>query len=154
MMGRSIQFARHSIGWPITSNCPKRSARNSCQVVDRRCSPIALLGRNRQRSHTRRTVEASSEALRENLGVELLAKLKDSSPVFFERLVVELLVRMGYGGTRKDAIDYAARIDSKIVLIDGEQLWNLMIDFGIGVSTTATYEVKRIDNDYFSEEGS
>jgi restriction system protein len=34
----------------------------------------------------------------------------------------------------------------------GEQLWNLMIDFGIGVSTTASYEVKRIDNDYFSEE--
>ena len=45
-----------------------------------------------------------------------------------------------------------ARIDSKIVLIDGEQLWNLMIDFGIGVAPTATYDVKRIDNDYFSEE--
>jgi restriction system protein len=52
----------------------------------------------------------------------------------------------------KEAVDYASRIDSKIVLIDGEQLWNLMIDFGIGVSTTATYEVKRIDSDYFSEE--
>jgi hypothetical protein len=38
------------------------------------------------------------------------------------------------------------------VLIDGEQLCNVMIDFGIGVSTLATYEVKRIDNDYFSEE--
>jgi restriction system protein len=166
-------------------------------------------------------MEESFEALRESLGREILAKLKSSSPAFFERLVVELLVRMGYGGTRKDAgqaigksgyegidgiikedrlgldtiyiqakkwdqtvgrpeiqkfagalqgvrarkgifittsdfskeaVEYASRIESKIVLIDGEQLWNLMIDFGIGVSTTATYEVKRIDNDYFSEE--
>ncbi len=166
-------------------------------------------------------MEQSFEALRESLGREILAKLKSASPAFFERLVVELLVRMGYGGTRKDAgqaigksgdegidgiikedrlgldtiyiqakkweqtvsrpeiqkfagalqgvrarkgifittsdfskeaVEYASRIDSKIVLIDGEQLWNLMIDFGIGVSTTATYEVKRIDNDYFSEE--
>jgi restriction system protein len=166
-------------------------------------------------------MEQSFEALRESLGREILAKLKDSSPAFFERLVVELLVRMGYGGTLKDAgqaigksgdagidgiikedrlgldtiyiqakkwlqtvsrpeiqkfagalqgvrarkgifittsdfskeaVEYASRIDSKIVLIDGEQLWNLMIDFGIGVSTTTTYEVKRIDNDYFSEE--
>lgn len=31
-------------------------------------------------------------------------------------------------------------------------LWNLMIDFGIGVSKTATYEIKKIDNDYFDEE--
>lgn len=166
-------------------------------------------------------MEESFQALRESLGREILAKLKNSPPAFFERLVVELLVRMGYGGTRKDAgqaigksgdegidgiikedrlgldtiyiqakrweqtvsrpeiqkfagalqgfrakkgifittsdfskeaIEYSARIDSKIVLIDGEQLWNLMIDFDIGVSTTATYEVKRIDNDYFSEE--
>jgi restriction system protein len=166
-------------------------------------------------------MEQSFEALRESLGREILAKLKSASPSFFERLVVELLVRMGYGGTRKDAgqaigksgdegidgiikedrlgldtiylqakkweqtvsrpeiqkfagalqgfrarkgifittsdfsreaVEYASRIDSKIVLIDGEQLWNLMIDFGIGVSTTASYEVERIDNDYFSEE--
>jgi len=166
-------------------------------------------------------MEQSFEALRESLGREILAKLKSASPSFFERLVVELLVRMGYGGTRKDAgeaigksgdegidgiikedrlgldtiyiqakkweqtvgrpeiqkfagalqgvrarkgifittsdfsreaAEYASRIESKIVLIDGEQLWNLMIDFGIGVSTTATYEVKRIDNDYFGEE--
>ena len=52
----------------------------------------------------------------------------------------------------KEAIEYASRIDSKIVLIDGETLWNLLIDFGIGVSTVASYEVKRVDNDYFDEE--
>jgi len=166
-------------------------------------------------------IEAASVALRDSLGEEILAKMKAASPAFFERLVVELLVRMGYGGTRKDAgkaigrsgdegidgiikedrlgldviyiqakkweatvgrpeiqkfagalqgfrakkgifittsdfskeaEDYASRIDSKIVLIDGETLWNLMIDFSIGVSTVATYDVKKLDNDYFDEE--
>jgi len=166
-------------------------------------------------------MESASVVLRDTLGEEILAKMKAASPTFFERLVVELLVRMGYGGTRKDAgraigrsgdegidgiikedrlgldviyiqakkweatvgrpeiqkfagalqgfrakkgiflttsnfskeaEDYASRIDNKIVLIDGEQLWNLMIDFSIGVSSVATYEVKRLDNDYFDEE--
>jgi hypothetical protein len=52
----------------------------------------------------------------------------------------------------REAIEYASRIESRIVLIDGEMLWNLMIDFGIGVSKTAAYEIKKIDNDYFDEE--
>jgi restriction system protein len=166
-------------------------------------------------------IEAASVAIRDSLGEEILSKMKSASPAFFERLVVELLVRMGYGGTRKDAgkaigksgdegidgiinedrlgldviyiqakkweatvgrpeiqkfagalqgvrakkgifittsdftkeaKDYASRIESKIVLIDGEMLWNLMIDVGLGVSTVATYEVKKIDSDYFDEE--
>ena len=166
-------------------------------------------------------IELASLALRSSLGSEILSKLCVSSPSFFENLVVELLVAMGYGGTRKDAgqaigrsgdegidgiikedrlgldtiyiqakrwlqtvgrpeiqkfagalqgfrakkgifittsdfsreaIEYASRIESRIVLIDGEMLWNLMIDFGIGVSKTATYEIKKIDNDYFDEE--
>jgi restriction system protein len=166
-------------------------------------------------------IELASLALRSSLGSEILSKLRASSPSFFENLVVELLVAMGYGGTRKDAgqaigrsgdegidgiikedrlgldtiyiqakrwlqtvgrpeiqkfagalqgfrakkgifittsdfsreaIEYAFRIESRIVLIDGEMLWNLMIDFGIGVSKTATYEIKKIDNDYFDEE--
>jgi len=166
-------------------------------------------------------IELASLALRNSLGAEILSKLRASSPSFFENLVVELLVAMGYGGTRKDAgqaigrsgdegidgiikedrlgldtiyiqakrwlqtvgrpeiqkfagalqgfrakkgifittsdfsreaVEYASRIESRIVLIDGEMLWNLMIDFGIGVSKTATYEIKKIDNDYFDEE--
>ena len=53
----------------------------------------------------------------------------------------------------QEAIDYAAGLrNSKIVLIDGEELAELMIEHGIGVATAATYEVKRIDSDYFSEE--
>jgi len=166
-------------------------------------------------------IESAFAALRANLGREILEKLLKSSPSFFENTVVELVVAMGYGGSRKDAgqaigqsgdegidgiikedrlgldtiylqakrwiqtvgrpeiqkfagalqgfrakkgifittsdfsreaIDYASRIDSKIVLIDGEMLWNLMIDFEIGVTKTATYEIKRVDNDYFDEE--
>jgi restriction system protein len=166
------------------------------------------------------TIEEAHQKLRTSLADELLVRLKASSPSFFERVVVELLVRMGYGGSRRDAgeaigksgdegIDgiikedrlgldtiylqakrwentvgrpeiqkfagalqgfrarkgifittadfsgeareYAGRIDSKIVLIDGRQLCSLMLDFGIGVSTVATYEVKKVDNDYFDE---
>lgn len=166
-------------------------------------------------------IESACAALRENLGREILEKLLKSPPSFFENTVVELVVAMGYGGTRKDAgkaigqsgdegidgiikedrlgldtiylqakrwsltvgrpeiqkfagalqgfrakkgifittsefsreaVDYASRIDSKIVLIDGKFLSNLMIDFGIGVAKTATYEIKRIDHDYFDEE--
>jgi len=41
--------------------------------------------------------------LRDELVDELLAKLKKSTPPFFERIVVELLVKMGYGGSRADA---------------------------------------------------
>lgn len=41
--------------------------------------------------------------LRKNLEDEILASVKDSSPAFFERLVVDLLVKMGYGGNRQDA---------------------------------------------------
>lgn len=167
-------------------------------------------------------IEEAYVTLRENIAKDLLQRLKTASPHFFERLVVELLVKMGYGGTRKDAgqaigksgdegIDgiikedrlgldtiyiqakrwensvgrpeiqkfagalqgfrakkgifittaeftsearhYAERIDSKIVLLDGSEVAELMIDFGLGVSSVASYEVKRVDSDYFSEEG-
>ena len=52
----------------------------------------------------------------------------------------------------REAVDYAAKIESKIVLIDGERLWGLMLDHGIGVTTVATYAIQRVDNDFFSEE--
>jgi restriction system protein len=212
----------------------EHSGRIDLRVLQTQPGYLEARGRKREKNQTaaatenaeNRTpeeeMEDSYQALRESLGKELLQRLKLASPAFFERIVVELLVRMGYGGTRKDAgqaigksgdegvdgvikedrlgldaiyiqakkwentvsrpeiqkfagalqgfrakkgifittsdfskeaVDYAARIDSKIVLIDGEQLWNLMIDFGIGVSTVASYEIKRLDSDYFNEEG-
>jgi restriction system protein len=165
-------------------------------------------------------IEIGYQRIREELEEELLAKIKESSPAFFERLVVELLVAMGYGGSRKDAgqtlgqsgdggidgvikedrlgldaiylqakrwegvvgrpeiqkfagalqgqrarkgvfittssfskeaSDYVSMIENRIVLIGGKQLTGLMIDFGVGVSKIASYEVKRIDSDYFEE---
>ncbi len=53
----------------------------------------------------------------------------------------------------KEAVEYAAGLrNSKLVIIGGEELAELMIDHGIGVATAATYEVKRVDSDYFAEE--
>jgi restriction system protein len=166
-------------------------------------------------------IETAYQKVRQGLATELLQTIKSCSPTFFERLVVDLLVKMGYGGTRKDAgraigssgdggidgiinedrlgldtvyiqakrwespvgrpeiqkfagalqgqrakkgifittasftqaaYDYVSRIDSKIVLIDGDLLARLMIDYDIGVATTASYALKRIDSDYFTEE--
>lgn len=165
-------------------------------------------------------IELSYQGLREQLAQELLARILSCSPTFFEQLVVELLVKMGYGGSRRDAgerigqtgdggidgiikedrlgldtifiqakrwqgsvgrpeiqkfvgalqgqrarkgvfittsfytadaIDYASRIDTKVVLIDGKQLASLMTDFDVGVSASASYVVKRVDSDYFEE---
>lgn len=165
-------------------------------------------------------LEIGYQKVREGLESELIEKIKGSSPAFFEQLVVELLVAMGYGGSRKDAgetlgksgdggIDgvikedrlgldviylqakrwegtvgrpeiqkfagalqgqrakkgiflttssfttdarnYAAYLDSRIVLVGGDQLAGLMIDADVGVSKVATYEVKALDSDYFEE---
>lgn len=166
-------------------------------------------------------LEAAYESLRDKLADELLAKLKKVSPAFFEKVVVELLVKMGYGGSRadagkaigksgdggidgiikedklgldvvyvqakrwdsnpvgrpdvmqfvgalqaqrankgifittsrftEDASSYVSQIGSKIVLIDGEQLTNLMIEHDVGVSTVSLYPVKKVDSDYFEE---
>lgn len=165
-------------------------------------------------------LEFGYQRIRQELAQELIARIKTCPPTFFERLVVELLVKMGYGGSRKDAgqavgrsgdegidgiikedrlgldtiyiqakrwqgavgrpeihrfagallgqrarkgifittsefsrdaRDYASNIDSKIVLIDGEQLAQLMIDHDVGVSRASVYEIKKIDSDYFAE---
>lgn len=165
-------------------------------------------------------LELAHQSLRLSLAEDILSRILSCSPTFFERLVVELLVKMGYGGSRRDAgerigqsgdggidgiikedrlgldtiyiqakrwqgsvgrpeiqkfvgalqgqrakkgvfittssytaeaIDYASRIDTKVVLIDGQLLANLMMDFDVGVSASASYIVKRIDSDYFEE---
>lgn len=165
-------------------------------------------------------LEAAYERLRSELAAEILQVLKTTDPAIFENIVVELLVKMGYGGSRKDAgkaigrsgdegidgiikedhlgldniyiqakrweasvgrpeiqkfagalqgqrarkgifittseyskdaFEYVSRIDSKIILIDGKTLSRLMIDFGVGVTSVASYEVKRIDSDYFAD---
>jgi restriction system protein len=52
----------------------------------------------------------------------------------------------------KDAVDYVERIEGKkVVLINGDQLADLMIDNGLGVTTTKTYEIREVSNDFFDE---
>jgi restriction system protein len=166
-------------------------------------------------------LETAYQNLRRELASDLLQQIKASPPHLFERIVVQLLVSMGYGGSLKDAgravgrsgdegIDgiikedrlgldaifiqakkwentvgrpeiqkfagalqgqrarkgifittsefsreaheYVSRIETKIVLIDGVQLAEHMIDNNIGIAPIATYEVKRIDHDFFGEE--
>jgi restriction system protein len=169
------------------------------------------------------SLDTAYQRIRKSLASELINKVVDLSPAFFERLVVELLVKMGYGGSIKDAgkaigksgdegidgtikedklgldiiyiqakrwkpgnvvgrpelqkfvgalagqgakkgifittsnftkeaIEYTPRNETKIVLIDGEQLAQLMIDYNIGCATQQTYELKKIYSDYFDED--
>lgn len=49
------------------------------------------------------------------------------------------------------AIEYAAAVPQKVILIDGVRLASLMIEHNIGVSTVRTISIKRIDSDYFEE---
>jgi len=52
----------------------------------------------------------------------------------------------------KDALEYVLNIESKIILIDGERLAELMIENNVGVSSIGSYEIKKIDSDYFFDE--
>lgn len=176
---------------------------------------------NISRATPEEALQISYQKIRNDLAAELLQKVKDNSPKFFEVLVVDLLVAMGYGGSRidagksigqsgdegldgiinedrlgldviyiqakrwegsvgrpeiqkfvgalsgkkakkgvfittgkfsDDAESYAEKIDHRVILIDGWDLVNYMIDFNIGVSTTAKYEIKKVDSDYFNED--
>ncbi len=168
-------------------------------------------------------LDRAYQRIRKSLASELINRVVELSPTFFERLVVELLVKMGYGGSIKDAgkaigksgdegidgtikedklgldiiyiqakrwkpgnvvgrpelhkfvgalagqgakkgifittsnftkeaLEYTPKNETKIVLIDGEQLAQLMIDYNLGCTTQQIYELKKIDSDYFGEE--
>jgi restriction system protein len=49
------------------------------------------------------------------------------------------------------ARDFAGRIAKRIVLVDGAELARLMIQHGVGVRIRTTYELKKVDEDYFTE---
>lgn len=163
-------------------------------------------------------IEYGYKQIRQKLSIEILERIKKCPPDFFERLVVDLIVAMGYGGSRsdagraigragdggidgivkedrlgldviyiqakrwegtvgrpeiqkfagalqgqrarkgifittssftKEAQDFASLIDTKVILIDGAELADLLIDHGVGVIKGDVYEIKRIDSDYF-----
>jgi restriction system protein len=52
-----------------------------------------------------------------------------------------------------EAAEYVRNIDPKVALVDGAQLAQFMIDFNVGVAPDRTYEVKKIDSDFFEEDG-
>ena len=52
----------------------------------------------------------------------------------------------------REATEYVSKISEKIVLIDGKRLTSLMMDFGVGVTAMSSYEIKRLDADYFAED--
>lgn len=160
----------------------------------------------------------AARVLRAHLAAEVLDLVGRGSPAFFERLVVDLLRAMGYGGASamsghvtgragdggidgiitedrlgldavylqakrwagnvgrptvqefagamqghkadkgviittseftSEARDYVRTISTRIVLIGGAQLVDLMIDHGVGVRTVETHVVRRVDGDYF-----
>lgn len=164
---------------------------------------------------------AAYQKLRKRLEADLLDLIRASPPALFERLVVDLLLAMGYGGSRrdagqaigrsgdggidgiikedrlgldaiyiqakrwvdtigrpeiqkfagalqgqratkgvfittsgytKDAIQFSRDIQTKIVLIDGDELARLLVDHNVAVAHTGNYEIKRIDTDYFEGE--
>ena len=55
-------------------------------------------------------------------------------------------------GFSRPALDYVKDIQDKVILIDGHELADLLIEYGLGVSTVASYDIKKIDSDYFTEE--
>lgn len=166
-------------------------------------------------------LERSFQSINEELAGSLLEQVKACSPAYFESLVIELLLKMGYGRNRveagkaigrsgdegidgiisedrlgleaiyiqakrwagtvgrpeiqkfvgalhgkrarkgvfittgtfsSEARDYVSHIDPRVVLVDGAQLADYMIEHNLGVSVKAAYEVKRIDADFFVEE--
>ncbi len=111
------------------------------------------------------TMEASYGEMREALIEDLLSMVMSKSPYFFEYLVGRILLAMGYGeGASRGLFIITAKFSSgareyargihtqKIVLVDGHDLAELMIDYGVGVSTKATFEVKEPDRDFFDED--
>lgn len=167
-------------------------------------------------------LEKAYSSINESLSVDLLKQLAICDPSRFEEIVVDVLLSLGYGGSRREAgrvvgrtgdggidgvinedklgldavyiqakrwanpvgvkeiRDFKGALDGhaatkgvfittstfnsgaieeakrsrnyRIVLIDGFKLAKLMIENGVGVSATATYVVKKIDSDYFTQE--
>ncbi len=167
------------------------------------------------------TLDASYESIMQTVGADLLERLKNCKPVFFESLVVKVLMAMGYGGFNEDrgevtqysgdggidgiikedklgldtiyiqakrwdntvpvsavrdfagsllskkarkgvfittsnfpqsAYQFVGSIDPKIVLIDGQQLTKMMLEYNVGVVPDKVYELKKVHNDFFDEE--
>ena len=61
-------------------------------------------------------------------------------------------VFLSTGDFSADAVEYVKTIDPRVALIDGMKLAQLMVDHNVGVSTSQTYNIKKLDSDYFDPE--
>jgi restriction system protein len=52
----------------------------------------------------------------------------------------------------KDAQEYADSVETKVILMDGARLAELMFEYGVGVTTVNNFVVKRIDSDFFEDD--
>ena len=166
-------------------------------------------------------IDAAYRELRSALAAELLDRVLDQSPEFFEQLVLDVLQAMGYGGSRDDAAarlgqsgdqgvdgvvredrlgldliyvqakrwrsvvgrpeiqkffgalhgqratkgvfittstfsreagEYADGVTPRVILVDGKQLAQLMIEHAVGVTASQKYQLMRVNLDYFVTE--
>jgi restriction system protein len=167
-------------------------------------------------------IERSHQALTVALEADALDRVLELSPTFFETLVIDLLIKMGYGGGQPDmgsavgkssdggidgiikedvlgldivymqakryarensvgrpelqafagsldahratkgifvttssftrgAIEFVDKISKRVILIDGQELAALMVRHNVGVRVRTVYEIKKVDEDYFTE---
>lgn len=168
-------------------------------------------------------IEAAYNALHAALRAGMLDRILQNSPSFFEQVIVELLVAMGYGGSHRNAseqlgrsgdggvdgvvnedvlgldriyvqakryargsdvgrpeiqaftaslvglgaskgvfvttssfssqaVEFAAKIPQRVILIGGKRLTELMVEHGVGVRASRVLAFKRLDEDFFSED--
>jgi restriction system protein len=164
-------------------------------------------------------IDSANRELRAALAADLLDRILDQPPAFFEQIVLDVLQAMGYGGTRddaaqrvgrsgdegidgviredrlgldliylqakrwrhvvgrpeiqkffgalhgqratkgvfittssfsRDAAEYAEGATPRMILVDGHELTQLMIEHNVGVTISREYEIKRLDLDYFT----
>lgn len=192
-----------------SGNRRKKEVREATEALDDDRSPVE------------RMAEARADHESE-LTLDLLERIRVNDPTFFERLVLKVLVAMGYGGSEEEAAEHlggsgdegvdgviyedrlgldriyvqakrrtegsvgrpeiqgfvgaldgkgankgvfitasrfspeahewAERLARSVVLIDGERLAELMIRFGVGVTTRQTFAVQEVDEDFFTSE--
>lgn len=167
-------------------------------------------------------IETAYQAMQSALRAELLERIVQNTPAFFEQLIVDLLIAMGYGGSHKNAAtqlgrsgdggvdgvinedrlgldrvyvqakryadttvgrpdvqafvgslvghgatkgvfvttatfssqarEYVKHLSQRVILIDGDSLTDLMIEYGVGVRVSRKIEFKRLDEDFFAED--
>lgn len=185
-------------------------------------APVSDVAAAPQDTTPEEAIQQAEQVIAATLRAQLLDRIYELSPAFFESLVVDLIVAMGYGGSRqsvvqrlgksgdegidgvvnedplgldvvyvqakryaientigrdriqqfagalvgqgatkgvfvttssftKGAVDYAQKVPQRIILVGGDELTRLMIQYGVGVRTERVVEIKRMDLDYFDE---